>query len=272
MLVTNIPPKGGIAQKQPIENDEKKQEEVDILKKLPKINDYRSLFMKNFYLYSKQSRVITKNKNGTLSNDKEKCESLPNINQYCKSPEQREQELKDIEEKFNLCYEEMKKEDENNENNKQKYTTIIQEMNDKFIEERKKLLTSSNEEIGINLNKVIQENNNMIAKGNEIKKLYNEIKSDEEANDEIIFDWYNNYKILTNSNKEINLNKKYINIIDEIKKELSIKIQNRIEIVIKPETKAKPDLIKKYKDIINNQNIISIELSKETQSLLEKFK
>ena len=272
MLVTNIPPKGGIAQKQPIENDEKKQEEVDILKKLPKINDYRSLFMKNFYLYSKQSRVITKNKNGTLPNDKEKCESLPNINQYCKSPEQREQELKDIEEKFNLYYEEMKKEDENNENNKQKYTTIIQEMNDKFIEERKKLLTSSNEEIGINLNKVIQENNNMIAKGNEIKKLYNEIKSDEEASDEIIFDWYNNYKILTNSNKEINLNKKYINIIDEIKKELSIKIQNRIEIVIKPETKAKPDLIKKYKDIINNQNIISIELSKETQSLLEKFK
>ena len=167
----------------------------------------------------------------------------------------------------------MKKENETNENNKQKYNTIIQEMNDKFIEERKKLLTSSNEEIGLNLNKVIQENNNMIAKGNEIKKFYNEIKSEEEANDETILDWYNNYKNLNNSinNKEININKKYINMIDEIKKELSIKIQNRIEIVIKPETKAKPDLIKKYKDILN-QNIISIELSKETQALLEKCK
>ena len=273
MLVTNIPPKAGNAQKQPIANDEKKQEEVDILKKLPKIKDYHSLFMKNFYLYSKQSRVITKNKNGAFSSDKERCESLPNINQYCKSPEEREQELKDIEEKFNLYYEEMKKVDETNENNKQKYNTIIQEMNDKFIEERKKLLTSSNEEIGLNLNKVIQENNNMIAKGNEIKKFYNEIKSEEEANDETILDWYNNYKNLNNSinNKEININKKYINVIDEIKKELSIKIQNRIEIVIKPETKAKPDLIKKYKDILN-QNIMSIELSKEIQALLEKCK
>ena len=60
-------------------------------------------------------------------------------------------------------------------------------------------------------------------------------------------------------------------MIEEIEKKLAEKIEKRIEIVIKPETKAKPDLIKKYKDIIN-QNIIFIELKNETQTLLEKCK
>ena len=272
MLVTNIPPKIG-SSPTTLKSDEKKQEDGDILKKLPKIKNYRSLFMKNFYLYSKQSRVITKNKNGAKISSSDRCESLPNINQFCKSPEQRERELKDIEEKFNLYYEEMKKEDEKNESNKEKYDTVIQKMNDKFIEERKKLLTASNEEISINLNKVINDNNIMIAKGNEINRFYDEINSDEEVNDEILLDWYNYFKTLNNekNNKEINLSNKYKNIIEEIGKKLSEKIKIRIEIVLKPETKAKPDLIKKYKDIFN-QKIINIELDKETQNLLEKCK
>ena len=272
MLVTNIPPKMG-SSPTTLKSDEKKQEDGDILKKLPKIKNYRSLFMKNFYLYSKQSRVITKNKNGAKISSSDRCESLPNINQFCKSPEQRERELKDIEEKFNLYYEEMKKEDEKNESNKEKYDTVIQKMNDKFIEERKKLLTASNEEISINLNKVINDNNIMIAKGNEINRFYDEINSDEEVNDEILLDWYNYFKTLNNekNNKEINLSNKYKNIIEEIGKKLSEKIKIRIEIVLKPEAKAKPDLIKKYKDIFN-QKIINIELDKETQNLLEKCK
>ena len=45
----------------------------------------------------------------------------------------------------------------------------------------------------------------------------------------------------------------------------------RIEIIVKPEAKTKPDLIKKYKDIIN-ENIISIQLENEIQNLLEKCK
>ena len=273
MLVTNIPPKKGLAPTE-VKSDEKKQDEVDILKKLPKIKNYRSLFMKNFYLYSKQGRVITKNKGGIKYNkSSEKCGHLPDINQFCKTTEQREQELKDIEDKFNHYYEEMKKEDEKNESIKENYFTMIQEMNDKFIEERQKILTLSNEEIGVNLNKIITENNNMISKGHEIQRFYEEIKSDDEINDEIILDWYNNYKIINNEiiTKGTNLNNKYKIMIEEIQKILSEKIKNRIEIVLKPETKAKPDLIKKYKDILNDK-IISIELNKETQTLLEKNK
>ena len=275
MLVTNIPPKKGLLPQtsQTVNSDEKKQDEINILEKLPKIKNYKSLFMKNFYQYSNQSRVITKNRSSTMTSDKEKCETLPNINQFCKSPEQREKELKDIEEKYNIYYEEMKKDDENNESKKEKYYTIIQEMNDKFIEERKKLLTSSNEEVGNNLNKVIKQNNIMIERGREIQNFYDEVKSNDEYNDETLFEWYNYFKILNNekNNKEINLNNKYINMIEEIEKKLAEKIEKRIEIVIKPETKAKPDLIKKYKDIIN-QNIIFIELKNETQTLLEKCK
>ena len=273
MLVTNIPPKKALS---PIEvkSDEKKQNEVDILKKLPKIKNYRSLFMKNFYLYSKQARVVTKNKGGIKYNKStEKYGRLPDINQFCKTAEQREQELRNIEEKFNHYYEEMKKEDEKIESKKENYFTMIQEMNDKFIEERQKILTLSNEGISVNLNKIITENNKMITKGNEIQRFYEEIKSDDEVNDEIILDWYNNYKILNNDIKtnETNLNNKYKIMIEAIQKILSEKIKNRIEIVLKPETKAKPDLIKKYKDILNDK-IILIELNKESQTLLEKYK
>ena len=50
-------------------------------------------------------------------------------------------------------------------------------------------------------------------------------------------------------------------MIEEIKKELSIKIQNRIEIMVKPETKAKLEPIKKYRSIVC-QNIVSMKLSK----------
>ena len=234
MLVTNIPPKKGVTTTE-AKSDEKKQDEVDILKKLPKIKNYRSLFMKNFYLYSKQTRVITQNKGGIKYNkSSDKCGKLPNIHQFCKSPEQREKELKDIEERFNKYYEDMKKEDEKIESNKESYFTMIQEMNDKFIEERQRLLTMSNEGISVNLNKIIKENNEINA-------------------------------------KEKNLNNKYKNLMEQIQQHLGEKIKNRIEIVLKPETKAKPDLIKKYKDIIN-EKIILIELNSETQALLEKNK
>ena len=274
MLVTNIPPRRGSISPIEKKSDEKKQVEMDILQKLPKIKNYRSLFMRNFYLYSKQNRVITKNRAGIKPNKSiEKYGNFPNINQFCKSTQQREQEQKDIEEKCNQYYEEMKKEDEKMETNKANYFTIIQEMNDKLVEGRNKIKTTANEEIGENLNKIIKENNKMISKGREIQRLYNSINSEEELNDEYILDWYNDYKYLFNEtiNKEANLNNKYKNMMETIKEKLSEKIKKRIEIVVKPETKAKPDLIKKYKDIIN-EKIIVIELNNEIQTLLDKNK
>ena len=269
MLVTNIPPRAG-APTSDNSQDDKKQDE-DIMKKLPKINNYRSLFMKNFYMYSNQKRVVTKSKGSNYN--KERCDTLPNINQFCKSPEQREQELKEIEERFDKYYEDMKKEEEQKESIKENYYTIIQEMNDKMIESRQRLNTISNEETSLNLNKIIEKNNNMISKGKEVEYLYEEIKVDEEGNDENLLDWYNSYKTLINdiNSQEMKLSQKYQNLIEEIKKKLAELFVKRIEIVVKPETKAKPDLIKKYKDIMN-EKIVEFELNKETLDLLEKSK
>ena len=255
MLVTNIPPRIGNQPASP-SNDDKKQND-DIMTKLPKIKNYRSLFMKNFYMYSNQKRVVTKNKGGLTSN--ERSGSLPNIKQYCKTPEEREKELKEIEEKFNKYYEDMKKEEEKEESVKENYYTIIQEMNDKFYEARQKINTVSNEIQSVDLNKVIEQNNNMISKGREIEYLYEELKTDEEINDETFFDWYQTYKYLNEeiNTKGINLTKNYKNMLEEIKKKLGEIAKNRLEIVEKPETKAKPEVIKKYKDIFN-ENLLNL--------------
>ena len=256
MLVTNIPPRAG---NQPVSNpeDDKKQND-DIMTKLPKIKNYRSLFMKNFYMYSNQKRVVTKNKGG-LGSSRERCGSLPNINQYCKTPEEREQELKEIEEKFNKYYEDMKKEEEKEESVKEKYYTIVQEMNDKIYEARQKITNASYEIQSVDLNKVIEKNNNMISKGREIEYLYEELKADEEINDDIFFDWYQTCKYLNEeiNTKEVHLTNKYKNMFEEIKKKLGEIAKNRLEIVEKPETKAKPELIKKYKDIYND-NLLNL--------------
>ena len=271
MLVTNIPPKKGAPQ--PDVKQEEKKQDIDILKKLPKIKNYRAVFMKNFYLYAKQNRIITKNNAGIMSDRKEKNETLPNINQFCKTQQEREQELKDIEEKCNDYYEIIKKEEEKRESNKEKYSSLIKNMNDKHIEERKKLMTETNEENELNLNKIIEENNKLIAKGREIKKFYDEIKSENEINDELLFNYYNNYKTLNSeiNNKENKKYARYKSLVEEIKKVLGEKISTRIEIIAKPESKTKPDLIKKYKDIIN-EKIIIFEINNETKNFLEKCK
>ena len=89
MLVTNIPPRINTNENRMNDINSSNSNKDMFYKKLPKIKNYRSLFMKNFYNYSNQDRVIKKNKNKIQEN-------LPNINQFCKSKEQREQELNDI--------------------------------------------------------------------------------------------------------------------------------------------------------------------------------
>ena len=88
MLVTNIPPRLNTNNNYNNKSKDKKSPENlinisyssrDIFyKKSPKIKNYRSLFMKNFYLYNNQSRVVKKMKNNTKG-------KFLYINQYCKS-------------------------------------------------------------------------------------------------------------------------------------------------------------------------------------------
>jgi hypothetical protein len=263
MLVTNIPPR----EKNPTPKVQEVKKNDEILYKLPKIKNYRSLFMKNFYMYSNQSRVITKKKMDFNPNINSRCESLPNINIFCKTPQQRQQEMKDIEDKFEKYYEDFKKEGEKNELEKNQYNTIIQDMNERLMGVRKRLNNTSRKEMGNNLNDIIKKNNNMLVKLKEIQYLYDDIfaeKKDDNFADDVIFDWYSNFKAIHRDIKEnkINLHTKYMIFLDEIKKKLGEIVQKKYNIVKSPESKSKPELIKKYKDIIE-ENIIDLNIEEQ---------
>ena len=266
MLVTNIPPKLNINNIK----DEKKSNENNInisysnrdifYRKLPKIKTYRSLFMKNFYVYSNQERVVKRYKNN-------KKQILPNINQFCKTKEQIEQELNDIENNYNEYYTEMQKKNEKNDEIKETYTTVIQEMNEKIVEVRARMSTVENEKTRLNLKKIIESNNLMLKKVKEISAFHENIKNSTEINDDMIFEWYKNYKMYINEQ----LNLKCKNILNETKKLLEENILKEIEKVTKKDSKVKPDTIKKYKDIINDK-ILDLELNEEINTFFGNIK
>ena len=260
MLVTNIPPRlntnnNQSEDKKVVENymNMNNSNKDLIYRKLPRIRNYRSLFMKNFYIYSNQDRVVKKNKKNIQG-------SLPNINQFCKSKEQIENELNDIENNYNEYYSEMKKNNEKNEGIKETYSTVIQEMNEKFLEVRTRMSTVENEKTRVNLKMVIEKNNSMLKKVKEISNFYEDIKNNEEINDEIIFEWYKSYKAYQNEE----INSKCKSTLQESKKLLEDIILKELEKVSKKDSKAKPDTIKKYKEIVN-EGILEFQMSEETK-------
>ena len=139
-------------------------------------------------------------------------------------------------------------------------------MNEKLINGRVRMSTVENERTGINLKKIIQKNNSMLKTEKEISNYYEEMKKNEELNDDIIFEWYKTYKLY--KNEEINIKCK--NLLNEIKILLEEYIMKQIEKNRKKDSKVKPDIIKKYKDIIN-EGIIQVQLNDETKNFLEKL-
>ena len=269
MLVTNIPPrlntnsnKNKIDDKKTVENNiNVSYSNKDIFyRKLPKIKNYRSLFMKNFYVYSNQERVVKKNKKNIQGN-------LPNINQFCKSKEQIENELNDIEKNYNDYYSEMKKNNEKEEEIKGTYSSIIQEMNEKLVEVRTRMSTVENEKTRVNLKRIIQKNNSMIRKLNEITNFKEEIINNKEVSDDVILEWYKNYKMY--QSEELTLKSK--DILKEIKILLEEQIAKEAERVSKKDAKVKPEIIKKYKEIIN-EGILEIKLNEEVKAFFESLK
>ena len=216
--------------------------------------------MKNFYVYSNQNRVVKKNKKNIQDN-------LPNINQFCKSKEQIDNELNDIEKNYNDYYTEMKKNNEKEEEIKGTYSSIIQEMNEKLNEVRTRMSTIENEKTRINLKRIIQKNNSMIKKLNEITTFKEEIQNNNEVTDDIIFEWYKNYKMYQNEE----LNMKCKDLLKESKTLLEEQISKEAERVSKKDSKVKPEIIKKYKEIIN-EGILEIKLNEEVKAFFESLK
>ena len=154
----------------------------------------------------------------------------------------------------------MKKNNEKNEGIKETYSTVIQEMNEKFLEVRTRMSTVENEKTRVNLKMVIEKNNSMLKKVKEISNFYEDIKNSEEINDEIIFEWYKSYKAYQNEE----LNSKCKSTLQESKKLLEDIILKELEKVSKKDSKAKPDTIKKYKEIVN-EGILEFQMSEETK-------
>ena len=127
--------------------------------------------------------------------------------------------------------------------------------------------TLENERTGINLKKVIEKNNLMIKKLNEILNYNEEIKNNKEVTDDVLFDCYKNYKIY----QEEELNLKCKNILKESKTLLEEKFLKEIERVSNKDSKVKPEIIKKYKDIIN-EGVLELQLNEEIKAFFESIK
>ena len=161
----------------------------------------------------------------------------------------------------------MKKNNEKEEEIKGTYSSIIQEMNEKLIELRTRMSTVENERTGINLKKIIEKNNLMIKKIDEVSNFNEEIKNNKEVSDDVLFDWYKNYKMY----QEEELNSKCKNILKESKTSLEEIFLKEIERVSKKDSKVKPEIIKKYKDIIN-EGILELKLNEEIKAFFESIK
>ena len=140
-------------------------------------------------------------------------------------------------------------------------------MNEKLNEVRTRMSTIENEKTRINLKRIIQKNNSMIKKLNEITNFKEEIQNNKEVTDDIIFEWYKNYKIYQNEE----LNMKCKDLLKESKTLLEEQISKEVERVSKKDSKVKPEIIKKYKEIIN-EGILEIKLNEEVKAFFESLK
>jgi len=277
---------------------------IDILKRLPKIKNYYSLVMKNFYSYSKQNRIITKNTRGnnllsincnSISNYNEKMRSLPDI--YCRTPEEKNKYIKQIEDDYDQ-FNNIKLEEKNKtSNNKLIYDKEVKTFMTKLLNKRFKIknVTQSND---TKLLKIIKLNNIKLEKIKVIQKLNEDIikciyskenenenekekgdnhehhekekhkdKDKETHNDELFLKWYDSYKsIIKNSAEIIDKEKKVKNIINNIKNNLTMFIEKKFE-EHKNSRKKDKKFIKKYIDIINEKILDYNILSKVVKNI-----
>ena len=252
--------------------------------------------MKNFYSYSKQNRIITKNTRGnnllsincnSISNYNENMRSLPDI--YCRTPDEKNKYKKQIEddyEQFNNIKLEEKNKTSSNKliYDKEKKTFMTKLLNKRF---KIRNVTQSND---TKLLQIIKLNNIKLEKIKEIQNLNDDIinymhgkenehendkekginhdhhekekhkdKNNNAHNDELFLKWYDSFKSIIKNNAEI---------IGKEKKVKSI-INNIIEKIIEEHkiSTKKDNKIKKYIDIINEKVLDYDVLSKVVKNI-----
>ena len=228
------------------------KEDKDIMKKIPRIKKYYSLVMNNFYTYSKQNRVITKNtrgnnilllKNTSITNTNYNFKSLPNI--YCKTPDEKIKEIKNIEEEYDT-YNNMKLlEKDKSKNNILFYDEERDRIMKKIINSRLKLKKVKNEN-NMRLLNIIKLNNSKIEKIFVINKLskniINYLKEREKnkgniVNEELLLKWYENYMRILSETNEYKKDIKIKNNLEMIKNNLSVLVELKIKEIKKADKK-----------------------------------
>ena len=233
-------------------NEQKKN--YDLLKVKPKIHKYLSLVMRNFYSYSNQKRIVIKNTKRNIalnlnSNSvdniiNQNFKSLPNI--YCKTPEEKLKEIKQIEidyENYNYL---KSLEINKTQNSKLLYEEEKNKLMKKFINRRFKLkfLKENNSSRLLSLIKL---NNKQIENLFEMRKLNqnieeyikeNKFNKENIIDEELFLKWYEKYKILLNQNKEtIEKNNKLKNLMETIRNNLTILLRIQIKGINNSNTK-----------------------------------
>ena len=273
LLVTKIPKSNNNNNNnsQNINNNkmENKKESINLNKKyLPTIDSYNSLFMKNFYMYSIQDRVIVQkqlninSKNILVSNS----QSLPKINNInCKSDEQRENDKKNIEGNYNNYYQNIENNKKKYEENIKKYENQIIDLNKKLIEKRKKVKTafSNNRK---SLKDVIEKNNKINEKFLKLKNIEIELKNDENID---IPTFNNLYKELKDVIDIKNIKNEYKRICEYVINKLSEIKKKHIVNAFEKGTKNQKETLKKLiEDIKDNILIIDESIIIEAENII----
>ena len=248
---------------------ENKKESINLNKRyLPTIDSYNSLFMKNFYMYSVQDRVIVhrninnNNKNILVSNS----QSLPKIsNINYKNDEQREDDKKNIEGKYNIYYQDIENNQKKYEENIKKYKNQIIDLNKKLIDKRKKVKTafSNNRK---SLKDVIERNNKINEKFLKLKNIEIELKN----NENIDISTFNNlYNELKNVIDIKNIKNEYKRICEYVINKLSEIKKNHILKSFEKGTKNQKETLKKLiEDIKDNILIIDESIIVEAEKII----
>ena len=232
-----------------------------ITRKLPKINSYTSIFMKEFYNSTKNKRLIilSKDKTKTFTNDTQilkTCYSQNSLNSTYKGPEEKKKEINNLIESYdNYNYmrkESIKKKEEIAKN----YNINLQTNAIKFYNHRQKLKNEILEGDKKILDDFVVKNNKINQKYQNIKHILNKFtKNSSNIESKDFFDFYSILK------ESID--------IKNIKKEYNVLIKKTILYMSKFENKLlKESIEKEDKEILNeiishdkNDNILDIDLT-----------
>ena len=190
-----------------------------IKRNIPFNYNHTSIFMKNFSNNTNKKRliIIKKNNSESFTDDTKilkNCQSLPSLNSTYKNNEEKNIEMKKIEDKYNEYYNNRKEEIKKNENKSKSYSKSLENINKKYIKKRLKLRKKIIENEKKILDDFIERNNKINEKYENLKNIFNEFNnySDEiELND--FFDFFLTFK---NSIDIKDIKKEYFDLINKL--------------------------------------------------------